>query len=158
MLLNKRFEEKKLIAVCPGECIPLSAVPDPVFAGGMMGKGIAIRPADGLIVAPVDGTVTVVAETRHAFGITADDGTEVLVHIGIDTVNLKGEGFECFHKVGDHVKAGDPIIRADLKYIQSKQIDTVIPILMPNSRNLKKFLGRENGIVNRGDWVIKYLR
>jgi glucose-specific phosphotransferase system IIA component len=158
MLLNRRFEEKKLIAVCPGECIPLSKVHDPVFAGGMMGKGIAILPTDGLIVSPIDGTVTVIAETRHAFGITADDGTEVLVHIGIDTVNLKGEGFACFHKVGDHVKAGDPIIQADLKFINSKQIDTVIPILLPNSENLKKFLGRYKGTVQRGDWIIKYLR
>ena len=83
-----------------------------------MGRGIAVEPTDGKIVSPVDGTVTVVAETGHALGLLSDSGAEILIHIGIDTVELKGEPFTPFAKVGDHVRRGDVLMEADLGAIK----------------------------------------
>lgn len=105
-------------APATGIAIALTDVSDPVFASLSMGKGIAVEPKDGKIVSPVDGTVTVVAETGHALGLLSDAGAEILIHIGIDTVELKGEPFTPFTKVGDHVKRGDVLMEADLGAIK----------------------------------------
>jgi len=102
-----------------GEVMPLKAVKDPVFSAGMMGLGFGIQPSDGQIVAPVNGKVTMVAETKHALGFaTPDNNLEVLVHLGIDTVELKGKPFELKVGVGDEVKAGDLIATMDLDVIR----------------------------------------
>ena len=105
-------------APATGTAIALTDVSDPVFASLAMGKGIAVEPKDGKIVSPVDGTVTVVAETGHALGLLSDAGAEILIHIGIDTVELKGEPFTPFTKIGDHVKRGDVLMEADLGAIK----------------------------------------
>ena len=101
----------ELTAMTDGRCIPLEEVNDPVFSGKALGDGIAIVPEDCVIAAPCDGTVSMLAETLHAFGMTRDDGLELMVHIGIDTVALKGEGFEALVSQGDQVKKGEPLIR-----------------------------------------------
>lgn len=87
--------------------MPLSEVPDSVFSEKVLGDGVAIIPADGKIVSPVDGEISTVAETSHAYGFTSEDGQEVLVHVGLETVSLNGECFKVYGKAGDKVKAGD---------------------------------------------------
>ena len=101
-----------------GKLVPLSDVPDETFASGVLGEGIAIEPSDGLFCSPVDGTVETIAETKHAIGFAADNGLEILVHVGLETVSLKGEGFEVLVKEGDRVKAGQPVARVDLALIR----------------------------------------
>ena len=95
-----------------GKLVPLSEVPDETFASGVLGEGIAIEPSDGLFCSPVDGTVETIAETKHAIGFAADNGLEILVHVGLETVSLNGEGFEILVKEGDRVKAGQPVAKA----------------------------------------------
>ncbi|MDN6491570.1 MAG: sucrose-specific PTS transporter subunit IIBC [Leuconostoc sp.] len=112
-----------------GHLIQLSDVPDNVFSTGMMGKGVAIEPSDGTIYAPADGEITVAYQTKHAYGLTTDDGVEILIHIGLDTVNLEGQGFESFVTQGQKVKKGDKLGTFDTNTIKKAghQIITAIP-------------------------------
>ena len=101
-----------LKAFLSGQAIPLEDVPDDVFSQHIMGDGLAIEPSDETVVAPADATVSAVIEdSRHACGLTLDDGMELLIHVGIDTVDMKGDGFELFVAVGDQVRCGQPLIR-----------------------------------------------
>lgn len=112
-----------------GTVISLSEVPDEAFAGKMMGDGAAIIPDDGMVYAPADGTVTFVFPTRHAVGFQTDDGHEMLIHIGIDTVSLSGDGFESFVHDGDHVLAGDKFLKVDIQKIKDRVPSMASPIL-----------------------------
>ena len=129
----------ELTAMTDGRCIPLEEVNDPVFSGKALGDGIAIVPEDCVIAAPCDGTVSMLAETLHAFGMTRDDGLELMVHIGIDTVALKGEGFEALVSQGDQVKKGEPLIRFDAAFMEKKGIDmtTMLILLNPGQYQFK---------------------
>ncbi|EUJ33032.1 PTS system glucose-specific IIA component [Listeria floridensis FSL S10-1187] len=129
----KKEKEETIFAHATGTFVALEEVPDPVFSGKMMGEGIAIKPTDGVIVAPVDGEIIQLAETKHAFGIRTALGEEILVHIGLETVALKGEGFEVLTKMGAHVKKGEPLIKADLAYIEANAASTIIPMVVTNS-------------------------
>ena len=100
---------RDILSPVTGNAIPLDQVPDPVFSQKIIGDGIAVIPTKGTIVSPVDGEVASVAETLHAFGFRTEDGLELLIHVGLETVGLKGECFEVFVKPGDKVKAGDPV-------------------------------------------------
>ena len=113
-----------------GKLVPLSEVPDETFASGILGEGIAIEPSDGLFCSPVDGTVETIAETKHAIGFAADNDLEILVHVGLETVSLKGEGFEIFVKEGDKVKAGQPVAKVDLGLIRSRSLKTITSIVL----------------------------
>ena len=113
-----------------GKLVPLSDVPDETFASGVLGEGIAIEPSDGLFCSPVDGTVETIAETKHAIGFAADNGLEVLVHVGLETVSLKGEGFEILVKEGDRVKAGQPVAKVDLALIRERGLKTITSIVL----------------------------
>ena len=113
-----------------GKLVPLSDVPDETFASGVLGEGIAIEPSDGLFCSPVDGTVETIAETKHAIGFAADNGLEILVHVGLETVSLKGEGFEVLVKEGDRVKAGQPVARVDLALIRERGLKTITSIVL----------------------------
>ena len=121
-----------LVAAATGDLIPLSEVPDPVFAGKMAGDGAAIMVKGDTIVAPADGELSLVFKTKHAFAMTLDNGIELLVHIGIETVSLNGEGFEQLAEAGTKVKAGTPIIKIDREFIKSKNLPLVTPILITN--------------------------
>ena len=113
-----------------GKLVPLSDVPDETFASGVLGEGIAIEPSDGLFCSPVDGTVETIAETKHALGFAADNGLEILVHVGLETVSLKGEGFEVLVKEGDRVKAGQPVAKVDLALIRERGLKTITSIVL----------------------------
>lgn len=121
-----------IVAPCDGEVIPLSEVPDQVFSGGMMGDGVGFIPRQSEIVAPFHGKVKALFPTKHAIGIESTDGVELLIHIGIDTVKLNGEGFESFVKVGDGVAEGQLLMKVDLEYLQQHAPSIVTPMIVTN--------------------------
>ena len=121
---------KSILAPLSGQAIPLEQVPDDVFSQKILGDGIAIIPTDGKIYAPVDGEIATVAETLHAYGFTSEDGLEILVHVGLDSVKLKGEGFTSHVQVGDKVKAGQLVAEVDLKFLISQGVPATTPVLI----------------------------
>lgn len=146
---------EKIYAPADGETLPLKEVPDPVFSQGMMGEGIAIKPENGVFVAPVSGELIQLGSTKHAFGIRTPLGEEILVHIGLDTVNLKGEGFAAFAKEGDQVAAGQKIIEADLKTIREKAKSDLTMVVVTNSMENKfAFDWAEPGHVKAGKTLL----
>lgn len=124
----------ELHAPMSGEVIPLDQVDDAVFSARILGNGVAIRPTDGKVVAPVSGTVSSFLDSRHAIGIKGDDGIEVLVHVGLDTVHLEGNPFVAHIAQGDHVEAGQLLVEADLQAIRDAGYDTTTPVVVLNSR------------------------
>ena len=119
-----------VIAPLSGKVVALEQVPDPVFAEKALGEGAAIIPESGKIYSPVDGEVASVAATQHAFGFSSTDGLDVLVHVGLETVALNGEGFTVHVKEGDKVKAGDLVAEVDLKFLDSKNINPITPVII----------------------------
>jgi len=136
MLFQKK--EKILPAVMDGEAIPLSAVPDEAFASGMLGVGFGIQPTSGTVYCPADGKIVGITETRHAYTVLTDDGLDLLIHVGIDTVKLGGEGFISMVVEGERVTAGSVIARADLELISSRGYPTVTVVLITNPDQLFK--------------------
>lgn len=120
------------VAPIKGELVPITEVPDPVFSGKMMGDGFAIIPSEGTVVSPVDGKIVNLFPTKHAIGILADSGREILIHFGIDTVKLKGEGFEALVAENDQVTKGQPLLKVDLEYIKENATSTITPIVFTN--------------------------
>lgn len=120
----------QILSPLTGTAVPLEDVPDPVFSQKIIGDGIAVLPRDGRLVSPVDGEVVSVADTLHAYGLRSDEGIEVMVHFGLETVSLNGEFFTCHVKPGDKVKAGDLLAEADLKGLEEKQVNTITPVLI----------------------------
>lgn len=116
-----------------GETHPLEQVSDQTFASGLMGKGIAIKPRSGRVVSPVNGTVASLFKTNHAIGLESDDGAEILIHVGIDTVKLNGQYFTAHVKTGDVVKQGDLLVEFDYQSIEAAGYDTITPIIITNS-------------------------
>ena len=132
--------EKKtecLLAVCTGKTVPLSAVPDEVFAQGILGEGIAIEPAEGRFFAPVGGKIDSVADSRHAFTLLSDAGVDILVHIGVDTVSLGGEGFLSHVSVGETVRAGQLMAEADLALIRSRGLSAVCSVVVTEPEKIE---------------------
>jgi PTS system glucose-specific IIA component len=113
--------------------LSLEQVPDPVFSEKMMGDGVAIMPEDGGIHSPIEGTVILVADTKHAIGIRANDGTEILIHIGLETVSLQGKGFETLVKMGDSVSIGQSLIEVDWNFVKENATSIITPIIITNS-------------------------
>lgn len=123
-----------------GKVLPLSDVPDKVFFSGAMGKGLAIDPEKGELIAPADGEITTIFPTGHAVGLTTKDGIEILMHIGMDTVELEGQGFETFVKQGDQVKAGDLLVRFDIEAIKAAGYSVITPIVITNTEHFADVL------------------
>lgn len=129
---------KVFYAMANGKTVAIEDVPDEVFATKMMGDGIAIKPNDGHIYAPCTGKVTMVMDnTKHAVGIENEDGIEALIHIGLDTVNLAGEGFESFVQVGDEVKPGDLLISYDKVKFEQDGINDITMLVIVDSKGHK---------------------
>ncbi|MCT4796688.1 glucose-specific PTS transporter subunit IIBC [Exiguobacterium alkaliphilum] len=125
-------KEEGFLAPMSGTILSLDDVPDQVFSGRMMGDGFAIEPSDGKVVAPFTGTITTFFPTKHAIGLLSDDGREILIHVGLDTVNLKGEGFTSKVKEGDRVEAGDVLLDVDLNLIRDRVPSLITPIIWTN--------------------------
>ncbi|QYA43731.1 glucose-specific PTS transporter subunit IIBC [Macrococcoides bohemicum] len=121
-----------IFAPITGEVVELSTVPDQVFSQKMMGDGVAIKPEEGLVVAPFDGEVKMDFPTKHALGLESNDGIEVLIHFGLETVGLKGAGFEMLVKPGDHVTKGQSLLKVDLDYIRANADSDITPIIFTN--------------------------
>ncbi|NBI65730.1 PTS beta-glucoside transporter subunit IIBCA [Pseudoflavonifractor sp. 60] len=116
-----------------GTVIPSEEIPDETFAAGVLGQGVGIQPADGLVTAPFDGEISSVTDTQHAVGVSSPDGMELLIHVGVDTVAMKGDGFQCLVQEGQQVKAGDPLIRFDRDKIAAAGHPDVVVVLVTNS-------------------------
>ena len=130
--MSSEKEKSRSVVYSPltGKAVPLEQVPDPVFSEKVLGDGVAIIPEDGRIVSPVDGQIESVAETGHAYGFSTEDGLELLVHVGLETVSLKGECFKVHVKEGDQVKKGDLVAEVDLAYLAEKNINPITPVLI----------------------------
>lgn len=140
MLEFLKRNNRKIVAPISGEIMKITEVPDHVFSEKMVGDGVAIQPKDGLVVAPCDGTVVQIFPTNHAIGIRTKDGIEILIHLGIDTVELKGEGFQRIIEEGQSVKKGDPLIRMDLETIEGNHKSTISPVIITNMEMVKKMV------------------
>ncbi|WP_270483192.1 glucose PTS transporter subunit IIA [Lactobacillus crispatus] len=155
--MNKN--EIALLAPANGQVIALSKTSDPIFSKGTMGDGFGLTPTDNTVLAPVSGTISMIAETKHAIGITTKDGLEVLVHMGVDTVGLKGEPFDVVIKNGQEVKAGDQIATMNIGMIKAKGLDTTIMTLITNSSMKLDGLDVTEGKAEAGDTVARaYLK
>ena len=126
-------DENTIAAPMNGNAIPLEEVPDETFAQGVLGLGAAIEPNEGKVVAPADGTVETIFDTKHAIGLSLNNGAEILIHIGINTVELGGEGYKAFVAEGDKVKKGQTLITFDMDFIKSKGYKLVTPVIVTNS-------------------------
>lgn len=125
-------KKEKIIAPISGKVVELTEVPDPVFSEKLMGEGIAIIPKDGLVVSPVDGEIIQIFDTKHALAIRSNNGIEIIIHIGLETVKLNGEGFELYVKEKQRVKAGDKLVYFDLDLINKKGYNVITPVIIVN--------------------------
>ena len=132
-------KEGALVAPISGKTVDITTVPDAVFAEKMAGDGLAIDPTGDTVVAPADGELTMLFGTKHAFGMTLDKGVQILVHIGLDSVSLNGEGFTALKNQGDMVKKGEPIVKIDRELIQGKGLSLITPVIFTDMDVLKSF-------------------
>lgn len=140
-------------ATCDGKLMPITDVKDEVFSQKMLGDGYAIKPTDGKIYSPVAGTVTTVFPTKHAIGITTDNNLEILVHLGIDTVELKGEPFEVAVKQGDTVKQDDYLASMNTELITAENYDDTVIVVYTNMDVIKSVSDVSAGDTTHGDTV-----
>lgn len=133
----KKKADPAVYAPVKGKCIDITEVNDEGFSGKIMGDGVAVIPEERVIKAPADGRLTMIFETGHAFGMEADNGLELLLHIGIDTVNEQGKGFKILKKSGDTVKKGTPIVELDLADLK-KKYDMTTMVIVTNGKGIEK--------------------
>lgn len=148
-------EDGVVIAMCDGEFIPAEKITDPVFAEGMMGKTVAIEPSTCDISSPVNGTLEAIFPTGHAFGVRSNDGTGYLVHIGIDTVAMNGEGFKVLKKQGDVVKAGETVVKVDFKKVENANHPKTTMLIVTEPVDGKEYNYVEFGQVKKGQVISK---
>ncbi|KRN58322.1 sucrose-specific PTS transporter subunit IIBC [Limosilactobacillus secaliphilus] len=151
---EKTTASETVVSPVAGQAEDLSQVKDEVFSQKMMGDGAAVVPSDGTIYAPVDGEITVAYATKHAYGLTSKDGAEVLIHIGLDTVNLKGQHFESFVEQGQKVKRGDKLGTIDLDAVKKAGYDTTVMVVITNTNKYAAVKRVADGQVNHGDSLI----
>jgi PTS system, glucose subfamily, IIA component len=138
-----------------GTVVPIDAVPDEVFATRVLGDGAAVMPASGMVFSPVNGVVENIVDTLHAVAIRSDDGLELIVHVGLDTVKLKGQGFTVLVKEGDKVQAGDTLIQADLTLIRDQGYELHTPVIITNMDKVE-ILSIASGTVTPTDALLTY--
>ena len=144
----------KLVSPLNGDVKPLSEIKDKVFSSGAMGQGVAIEPSEGVLHAPADGKIALVFPTGHAVGINTTDGAEVLMHIGMDTVNLQGKGFKTLVQKGQEVKAGDPLVEFNIKEIKAAGYEVATPVVVTNSKKYESINQVANGTVKVGQEIL----
>lgn len=147
-----------ICAPLTGEAVALSEVNDLTFAEEIMGPGMAIIPTEGKVVSPVNGTVAMIFETKHAIALVDDNGTELLIHVGLDTVKLGGKYFTAHVKAGDKVKVGSPLVDFDLNGIKSEGYDIITPVIVTNSAEYSSILPINDRAVKMGEEVIKVVK
>ncbi|MBR3621823.1 MAG: PTS glucose transporter subunit IIA [Selenomonadaceae bacterium] len=141
-----------------GKVLPLEEVPDPIFAEKLSGDGLAVMLDSPLVVAPVTGEISVFFETKHAFMVTAEDGTQVLTHIGLDSIVMEGVGITAFKERGDFVRAGEPILEIDLPFFLRRRINLLSPVLIVNYDNLKllEYVNINENVTAGKDLLLRY--
>ena len=154
--LKNLFSSSSIAVAAPvsGTVVPLSEVPDPTFAQGILGPGAAVQPSEGRIVAPANGTVDMMFDTGHAVSMTTAEGAELLIHVGIDTVNLKGEHYTAKGKSGDTVRKGDTLIEFDLDAIKAAGYEVVTPIIVCNPDVFASVKTEGAGGIQAGDTLL----
>ena len=157
--LKKMFggkeEKKTVLAPAAGKAVSLKEVNDPTFSQEILGKGVAIIPSEGKIVAPADGTISVFFETKHAVSISAENGAEIIVHVGLDTVNLKGEHFTAHKQHGDKVKGGELLLEFDMEAIKAAGYDVITPVIICNTPDFPDMVCHTGQDVKELDTIIE---
>jgi len=158
MLFSKKKNpnEGKVFAPAAGAVIPISEAPDKVFSEKVLGDGIAVVIEESTVRSPVDGIINNVADTLHAYGIETADGLELLVHVGINTVELNGQGFSCKVRDGQKVKKGDVLCEVDLDLLQEKGYPLHTPVLITNADDLKQITVKTGSAIGGVTVVIEY--
>ena len=151
-LLKRKVRDIK--SPVDGKVVALENVNDEVFSQKLVGDGVAIEPVSNIFTAPIDGIVSKIFPTNHAYSIRSSKDLEVMVHIGLDTVDLAGKGFERLVKEGEQVKAGDVIIKADLSYLKAQNKDTITPIIVLEESDVKN-IDKKYRIVKQGDVIME---
>ena len=151
-------ETVEICSPLTGEIVPLDEVEDEVFASGVAGLGLAIRPSEGIVHAPCDGEISLVFPSKHAIGMTTKDGVELLIHVGINTVMLEGEGFETLVEEGTQVKAGQPLLRFESSFIQEKGYLLTSPVLVTNADDFQKVDCPVSGQVKAGEFIYRVIK
>jgi PTS system glucose-specific IIA component len=149
-------KKRDVFAPVDGQLMDLGSVDDEVFSSRMAGDGVAILPVGEIFTAPVDGVITKIFSTNHAYSVKSKQDLEVLVHIGLETVALKGEGFERLAEEGDEVNVGDPIIKADLNYIKEHAKDIITPILITDESKYEA-IDKNTNVVITGDAIMEVI-
>lgn len=156
--LKQMFEgsrvKKQILSPVSGNVVPMSEVNDPTFSQEILGKGVAVIPSEGRVVAPASGEVLVMFETKHAVSIRTEEGAELIIHIGLDTVNLRGEHFTAHVAQGDHVKVGDLLVEFDMEAIKGAGYDVITPIVVCNTPKFPDMVCHTGMEVNALDPVI----
>lgn len=144
-----------LVASISGEIVNIEDIPDVVFAEKIVGDGIAIKPNGNVLVSPCDGQIGKIFETNHAFSLECTSGIEVFVHFGIDTEELKGEGFKRISEEGKIVKKGDSIIELDLQLLEEKAKSTLTPIVISNMDEIKELIKYSGSVISGKDIIMR---
>ncbi|MEM5594428.1 glucose PTS transporter subunit IIA [Niallia circulans] len=147
-----------IVSPLQGNLHSLKYVDDGMFSEEILGQGVAIEPAEGTVLSPVNGIVSATFESKHAIGITSEDGVELLIHVGIDTVQLNGEGYEYFVEKGQEIQIGDKLIQFDLEAIKAKGYKVITPVVITNSAEVGDILIANEGPIHFGEEVIKVMK
>ena len=152
---EKTLSAETLVSPLTGNLVKLPDVPDPVFSSGALGQGIAVEPTVGKVFAPADAEVTTMFPTGHAVGLLTNNGTEILIHIGMDTVEMEGKGFTVHVAQGDKVKKGQLLIEFDIDAIKAAGHPIITPVLVTNTASYKEIKTAEGATVKNGDKLIE---
>jgi len=147
-------KKREVFSPADGQVVAIESVDDEVFASKMIGDGVALIPASDTFCAPINGKISKIFSTNHAYSIKSDKDLEVMVHIGLETVALKGKGFERLANEGDEVKVGDPVIRADLDYIKAHAKDIITPVIVSDESAIEE-IEKKIEIVKSGDLIME---
>lgn len=151
----KRKKDTAIMACSNGQVINLKDIDDPMFSAGLMGPGLAIEAIDGKVYSPVAGKITMIFPTKHALGIELNDGKQILIHVGIDTVNLKGEGFVSYVENGQMVNAGDLLLDVDIDLLKAKGFQTAVIMCISEPKEIAVEIVAKNQAVTISDEVMK---
>lgn len=155
---EKDYQALQLVAPISGQTIELENVPDPVFSEKLTGDGLAIIADGDTVLAPCDGEITLFFDTKHAFAITTPDGIQVLVHVGLDTIIMNGDGLTALKETGEKVTAGTPILKLDRPLLDKHNINMICPVLIVNYEKVKQLQPRLAGecVIAGEDTVLRY--